>query len=106
MIANTFLQIVPIPNIDITVPNTQIVGQSLTLECSVTTVRGITSRVDIVWSSDDVELRRTERHSISLTSNNSVIYVDTYTTKPLNATNEGQQVQCEVVINAPSDSPY
>ena len=41
-----------------TAPNTQTVGQSLTLQCEVTTVRGITSRVDIVWSSDGTVLRR------------------------------------------------
>ena len=40
-------------------PNTQIVGQSLTLQCEVTTVRGITSSVDIVWSSDGMVLQTT-----------------------------------------------
>ena len=30
--------------------DTQIVGQSLTLECSVITVRGIVSSVDLIWS--------------------------------------------------------
>ena len=39
-------------------PNTQIVGQSLTLQCEVTTVRDITSRIDIAWSSGGMELQR------------------------------------------------
>ena len=44
--------LVPTSTVSVTAPNTQTVGQSLTLQCEVTTVRGITSRVDIVWSSD------------------------------------------------------
>ena len=87
----------PTPTIHITAPNTQIVGQSLTLECSVTTVRGITSRVDIVWSSNGIELKK--GHFIDSTTNTSVIYIDTYTITQLNTTNEGQQFQCTVVIS-------
>jgi len=90
---------VPIPYIDVTAPNTQIVGQSLTLECSVTTVRGITSRVDIVWSSDGVELEKSEGHFVNSTTHNSVAYFDTYTIPQLSTTNDGQQLQCKVVIN-------
>ena len=41
---------VPTPTMSVTVLNTQIVGQSVTLQCEVTTVRDITSRMDIVWS--------------------------------------------------------
>jgi len=87
------------PHIDVTAPNTQIVGQSLTLECSVTTVRGIISRVDIVWSIDGVELQESEGHFINSTTHNSVAYFDTYTIPQLSTTNDGQQLQCEVVIN-------
>ena len=39
---------IPIPNVTFTAPSTQIEAQPLTLQCSVTTVRGITSRVDIL----------------------------------------------------------
>ena len=91
------LNVVPTPTIHITAPDTQIVGQSLKLECSVTTVRGITSRVDIVWSSDGVELKK--GHFIDSTTNTSVIYIDTYTITQLNTTNEDQQFQCTVVIS-------
>jgi len=94
-----FYCVVPTPTIHVIALNTQIVGQSLTLECSVTTVRGITSRVDIVWSSDGEEFRKSVGHLISSTTNNSVIYIDTYTITQLNTTNEGQQIECTVVIN-------
>ena len=41
------------------VPDIQAVGQSLSLECIVTTVRGLSSSIDIIWTSDGVEIQRT-----------------------------------------------
>ena len=79
-------------------PNTQTVGQSLTLQCEVTTVRGITSRVDIVWSSDGTVLRRMNNVS-STTMDNSLVYTDSYTISQLSTTDDGRVIQCEVVIN-------
>ena len=85
----------------VTAPNTQTVGQSLTLQCNVTTVRGITSGVDIVWrnSNGGMELNRTNGVS-STTMDNSLVYTDSYTISQLNTTDEGRVIQCEVVINA------
>ena len=82
-----------------TAPNTQTVGQSLTLQCEVTTVRGITSRVDIVWSSDGTELERMNDVS-SNTMGNSLVYTDFYTISQLSTTDDDRVIQCEVVINA------
>jgi len=82
----------------VTAPSGQTVGQSLTLECNVTAVRGITSRVDIVWSADDMELNRTVASSVTI--NDSVIYTDLYTISPLSTSDEGRIYRCEVVINA------
>ena len=90
---------VPTPSVTVTAPNTQVVGQPLTLECSVTAVRGITSRVDIVWSSDGTEIERMEGVSVSSTTGNSVVYTDTYIISQLNTTDDGREYQCEVVIN-------
>ena len=89
----------PTPNVTVTAPNTQIVGQSLTLECSVTTVRGIISRVDIIWSSDGTQLERMEGVNVSSTTDNSVVYTDTYNISQLNTTDDGREYRCEVVIN-------
>ena len=91
----------PTPNyVNITAPNTQIVGQSLTLECSVTTVRGITSKVDIVWSlKNGLELKRIAGMNISLEANNSNIFVDSYTIPQLSTFDHDRVYQCEVVIN-------
>ena len=82
-----------------TAPNNQTVGQSLTLQCELTTVRGITSRVDIVWSSDGTVLRRIN-DTTPTTMNISLVYTDSYTISQLNTTDDGGAIQCEVVINA------
>ena len=79
--------------------DTQTVGQSLTLQCEVTTVRGITSRVDIVWSSNDIVLRRIN-DTIATTMDNSLVYTDFYNISQLSTTDDGSVIQCEVVINA------
>ena len=64
-----------------------------------TTVRGITSRVDIVWSSNGTELERINDVS-STTMDNSLVYTDSYTVSQLSTTDDGRVIQCEVVINA------
>ena len=68
------------------------------LQCEVTTVRGITSRVDIVWSSGGMELERMNSVS-STTMDNSLVYTHSYTVAQLNATDNGRVIHCEVVIN-------
>ena len=78
--------------------NTQTVGQSLILQCEVTTVRGITSKVDIVWSSDYTILRRINDTS-GTTMDNSLMYTDSYTISQLDTTDDGRVIHCEVVIN-------
>ena len=82
-----------------TAPNTQTVGQSLTLQCEVTIVRGITNRVDIVWSSGGTELERMNDVSSTM-MDNSLVYTDSYTISQLSTTDDGRVIQCEVVINA------
>ena len=73
-------------------------GQSLTLQCEVTTVRGITSRVDIVWSSDDTELQRMNNVS-STAMDNSLLFTDSYTISQLSTDDAGRDYWCEVVIH-------
>ena len=82
-----------------TAPINQTVGQSLTLQCELTTVRGITSRVDIVWSSGGTELERMNDVS-STTMDNSLVYTDYYNISQLNTTDDDRVIQCKGVINA------
>ena len=107
------LNTVPSPIVNVTASHTQIVGQSLPLECSVTTVRGITSRVDIIWSSDGTvtsrvdiiwssdgtEFEMMEGINVSSTIDNSLVYTDTYKISQMRPTDDGRDYQCVVVIN-------
>ena len=77
-------------------------GHPLTLQSTVTTVRGITSRLDIEWSSNGSMLRLTEGFNHTSKSNNAVIYTDIYTISQLSTTDEGRIIQCGTFINAVS----
>ena len=97
---SSYFLTVPIPNqVDVTAPITQLVGQSLVLRCSVITVRGITSKVDVVWSSNGLDLETVEAN-ISSIMNNSVEYTGHYAIVQLNETDDGRVYQCRAVINA------
>ena len=97
-VLNSYI-LVPIPSATATALDTQTVGQSLTLQCEVTTVRGITSRVNIVWSSNGTELDRTDNLVLTMMTD-SLVYTDSYDISQLNTTDDGRVIQCEVVINA------
>ena len=78
----------------------QTVGRRLTLQCEVTTVRGITSRVDVVWSSGGEEVERIMGLSVSSTTANTVVYRYSYnTSEPLRLNDTGTVFQCEVMIS-------
>ena len=80
----------------VTIPSTQAVGQPLTLECVGATVRGITSRVDIVWRRSRRVVRNI--HGASPTINNPLVYTDSYTISQLSTADEGRVYQCRLVI--------
>ena len=75
-------------------------GQSLTLQCEVTTVRGITSRVDIVWSSNGTVMRRMNDTTAS-TLGNSLVYTDYHTIQMLNTSDHNRVITCDAVIVDP-----
>jgi len=85
--------------VTVTAPNTQTVGQSLTLTCSATTVRGITSQVDITWRRDGISLNRSNNISSS-TTGNSLVYSDSYTISPLSTDDNGREYECTLVIHS------
>ena len=94
-----YIYVVPTPDVSAVAPEFQTVGQSLTLQCEVTTVRGITSRVDIVWSSGGTTLRMMNGVTSTMMGD-SLVYTDSYDISQLSTTDEGRVIQCEVVINA------
>jgi len=93
-----YISLVPVPSMIVNVQSNQRVGQSLTLECNVTTVRGITSRVDIVWSSNDIELKRIQEVNMIFTNNNTVLFEDVYSIQLLSTIDDDRVFQCEVVM--------
>ena len=106
IVLSSFVALPP-PNISVTVlNNTQTVGQSLTLLCEVTTVRGITSRVDIVWR-DNIGVLRRRNDTMALDDNevsstiveDVQVYTNSYTISQLSTTDDGRVIHCEGVIN-------
>ena len=77
----------------------QIVGQSLILEANVTTVRGITSRIDIEWSIGNKTLQRTEGVNIISAASDFVVYKDIYNITQVSTFDDGRVYQCKVIIN-------
>ena len=96
----SYVHLVPFPNmVNITVLSNLMVSQPLSLECSMMAVRGITSRVDIVWSSNGEELRRIEGANVSFTSDNLAAYTDYYNAWQLNTSDDGRVYQCDMLVN-------
>ena len=91
---------VPTPTVSITAPSTPSVYQSLTLECSVAAVRGITSKVDIIWRYYGVVVRRVN-DTLQTIMDSLPIYTDSYTIPRLCpcSADQNEVYQCEVVIN-------
>ena len=74
----------------------------LMMKCDVTAVRGITSRVDIVWSSNGSELKSIKGANVSLVTDNWVLFTSTYVIPQLSTKDEGRECQCEIVIDTNS----
>ena len=91
---------VPTPIVNLTITSNQTVGHPLTLVCDVATVRGITSRVDIVWSSNGTEVERVEGVNISSITNTTALYANNYTISLLRTSDDDKVYQCEVIINS------
>ena len=85
--------------------NVQIVGQSLLLECIVTTVRGIASTMDITWSTDNVMLQTERNISINYTTLYTASYSSNYIIPQLSTLDDDRVYRCEVVINGTPPVP-
>ena len=95
--------IVPIPVVQIKKlgNNTlgSMIGDPLTLDCTVTAVRGISSSADIIWTTGGRVVRRVD-NIIADIVNDYAIYTDSFKTSSLSAIDNGREYQCTVVINA------
>ena len=87
------------PTVSVTSLSSQQVGQPLTLQCNATTVRGIKSTVDIVWTSNSTIIKR--MNDVMPTAMTiSQVYMDSYIISQLSTDDDGKIYQCEVVINS------
>ena len=97
-----FLHTVPIPIVTVTLLGDQTLDQlSPTLLCSVTTVRGVNSSINIVWySSNGTRLQRVN-DAIPAITNNLYVYMDTYmVSSQLSIGFDGKVYSCEAVIDS------
>ena len=93
---------VPSPVVEVTSIDAVEFNKATTLECNVTAVRGITSRVDLSW------LTLTENYTIvraveDITANivnNSAVYTDQLVTPQLSVNENGRVYYCVVSINS------
>ena len=74
------------------------IGDPLTLDCTVTAVRGISSSVDIVWTTGGRVVRRVDNITADI-ENDSAIYTDSFEISSLSAIDNGREYQCTVMIN-------
>ena len=95
-----FFPIVTTPySVNISIQNGQTVGRQMILECIVTTMRGITSTMDIVWRSNNSVIAKYDAVNISSSQSNFAVYSVTYMVSQLHTADDGRVYQCEVVIN-------
>ena len=72
--------------------------QPLILACNVTLLRGITSTVNIIWTTGDTQVRRVNYVTDSSTNSSSVY--DSFVIPSLNISQIGRIYQCEIWINS------
>ena len=76
-----------------------IIGDPLTLDCTVTAVRGICSSVDIIWTTGGRVVRRVDNITADI-ENDSAIYTDSFEISSLSAIDNGTEYRCAAMINA------
>ena len=81
-------------------PNNLTTGQSAILDCSAVAVRGITSRVDIVWYDNGVQVRRMDNITASIINGMAAVYRDSLNISSLTRKHDGRVYFCEVIINS------
>ena len=74
--------------------------QPLILQCNATIVRGITSTVDIIWTTDNTLVRRVNNVIASSYINSLSIYNDSFIIPSLDISDIENTYQCEVLVNS------
>ena len=90
----------PIVSVEIMAVSIPSIDQPLVLQCTFTIVRGITSTVDIIWTTGNTQVKRVNNVTASSNINFSSIYNDSFIISSLNVSDIGSVYECEAVINS------
>ena len=91
----------PIITIEISSTTSTEIGQPFILQCNATIiVRGITSTVDIIWTTDNTQVRRVNNVTASSHTNSSSTYNDSLIIPSLNISDIGSAYECEVLVDS------
>ena len=90
----------PIMNVEVMATGIPAINQSLTLQCTANIVRGISSTVDIIWTSGDTQVRRVNNVTASSNINSTSVYNDLFIIPSLDISDIGNLYQCEVFVNS------
>ena len=82
----------------ISVPNNITAGQPQTMDCTMVAVRGITSRMDIVWYNNSIPVRRVNNVTASIINGTAAVYMDSFNIS-LTIKDDGIVFSCQGVIN-------
>ena len=95
------ISVVPTPDLSLDPVNPPTLSELLILECNATAVRGITSRLDFMWTRTDGDSEVVVRNVIGAnTTGNSLVYTDTYTTPmALSESDIGVVYLCAISLN-------
>ena len=90
----------PTVSVEIMAASIPSIDQPLALQCVVTTVEYITSTVDIIWTTGNIQVRRVDNVKASSNINSSSIYNDSFIIPSLNVSDIGSVYECKVLINS------
>ena len=85
--------------VEVTTTDTPVIERPLVLQCSAITLRGITDRVDIVWTTGIMEVRKV-MDVLPNDFNNLAIYTDSLVIPSLDINDIGSVYECTVIVNS------
>ena len=80
--------------ISITAQSAQQVGNSLTLDCTVTDIISGSNMVEIVWTDNSNIILRRINVTLTATMGSLPVYTDSYTITQLTTSDQGREIQC------------
>ena len=86
--------------VEVIATNIPTIYEPLTLQCNATIEGVITSTVDIIWTTEDTQVRRVNNVTASSKINSTSVYNDSLIIPSLNISDIGNVYQCEVLINS------